>query len=475
MSFSPSMKSSFFVHYSKATVLTIISLFVVVVACRQPVEFEDSELDERLSGGDATVFDEGSGAFGHAFAGMSVRDEQVHGIGDKFFEALYVSAPAPLFAGLGPVYNSRSCVSCHIGDGRGTPPPDNNSPFQGMLFKLATGNNDAHGAPEGVDGFGGQLQDKAIAGAKPEGSVNVVYTYEDVTLQGGEKAQLRKPDYTLTNLYKTMGGNVQLSPRVANPVFGVGLLETIADESILQHADPNDADNDGISGKVNYVYNYVTKTPRAIGKFGLKGGSPDAKTQVAKALNQDMGLTTSVFPQKSAKGQEQMTWAFMQQPFDIHDTVLQALTFYVKTLAVPARRNTTDPVVKAGQQIFRNLNCIGCHVDKHITNTDVSFKLLSGQLIRPYTDLLLHDMGAGLADGYSEFDATGNEWKTPALWGLGLTQRVSGHTHLLHDGRARNITEAILWHGGEAEKSKKQFVQLSTADREALLKFLNSL
>jgi CxxC motif-containing protein (DUF1111 family) len=468
---------SLFSHskFNTLATLFVVVLFISLLACREPNDFSDDALDERMSGGDVTVFDEGSGAFGHAFAGMTARDAEVHGIGDQFFEAAYVSAPAPRFAGLGPVYNSRSCISCHIGDGRGTPPANSSDVLQGMLFKLATGNTDVFGAPQGVDGFGGQLQDKAIAGAQPEGSVNVVYSFQTVILKDGTPVELRQPNYTLTNLYKPIAGGIQTSPRVANPVFGVGLLEAISDASILQHADPNDADKDGISGKVNEVYNYATNQPHAIGKFGLKAGSPDAKTQVAKALNQDMGLTTSIFKNKSAHGQVQMNAAFLQAPYDIHDTILNALVFYVKTLAVPARRNVNDPVVKAGQQLFKNIGCVSCHVDKHITETDVRFKLTSGQVIRPYTDLLLHDMGAGLADGYEEFSATGTEWKTPALWGLGLTRKVSGHTNLLHDGRARNITEAILWHGGEAETSKQQFQNLSTADRNALLKFLNSL
>lgn len=463
-------------YYLSSLTLVAISVFILLFACRQPVEFPNDELDERMSGGDdATVFDEGAGAFGHALATLSSRDNNVHAIGDKFFGAPFVSAPAPFFAGLGPVYNSRSCISCHIGDGRGNAPANNGDVLQGMLFKLGVNGIDDHGAPLGVDGYGGQLQDKAIAGARPEGAVNVTYTYSGITLSDGTTVPLRKPAFQLTNLYRPMTGIVTLSPRVANPVVGVGLLEAIEEESILRHADPDDADGDGISGKVNRVYNYVTRQPGMIGRFGLKAGSPDAKTQVAKALNQDMGLTTSIFKNKSALGQEQMSAAVLQLPYDIHDTVLQALTFYVQTLAVPARRNVADPVIRAGQAIFKNIGCISCHVDKHITRTDVAFRSISGQVIRPYTDLLLHDMGPELADGYAEFSATGNEWKTPALWGLGLTLKVSGHTNLLHDGRARNITEAIVWHGGEAEKARQQFVNLSRSDREALLKFLNSL
>lgn len=455
--------------------LTIVSaLCLAVYACREAEPFSDEQLDERLSGGDATVYDEGGGAFGHELPGMSSRDADVHGIGDKLFEAPFVTAPAPLYAGLGPVYNSRSCISCHVADGRGRPPQAGEQ-MQSMLFKLSLGNTDAFGAPAGVPGFGGQLQDKAIAGTRPEGSVSISYTTEDVTLSDGVKVQLRKPVYTVVNAYQPLPQGVLLSPRVANPVFGLGLLEEIEESSILAHSDPNDADHDGISGRPNYVYDYLHHRPHVMGRFGWKAASVDVKTQTAKALNQDMGITTSLFPQKSALGQEQMNGATIQKPYDLHDTLWQAVSFYSKTLAVPARRNVNDAVVRAGRDVFTRIGCGKCHVDVHITRTNVAFPPLSGQVIRPYTDLLLHDMGDGLADGFTEFEANGHEWRTPALWGLGLTQRVNGHTFLLHDGRARNITEAILWHGGEAEGVRNRFIQLNTAEREALLKFLNSL
>lgn len=458
----------------RLTVAILCALSLAVYACREAEPFADEQLDERLSGGDATVYDEGGGAFGHELPGMSPRDADVHAIGDKLFEAPFVTAPAPLYAGLGPVYNSRSCISCHVADGRGRP-PQNGEQMQSMLFKLSLGETDKFGAPSGVPGFGGQLQDKAIAGVRPEGSVQIQYTTQEVTLNDGVKVQLRKPIYTVVNTYKPLPSNVQLSPRVANPVFGLGLLEEIEESSILKHADPHDADQDGISGKPNYVYDYLHQRSHVLGRFGWKAASVDVKTQTAKALNQDMGITTSLFPQKSAHGQEQMNGVTVQTPYDLHDTLWQAVSFYSKTLAVPARRNVTDPVVRAGRDVFKRIDCAKCHVDVQITRTNVAFPALSGQVIRPYTDLLLHDMGEELADGFPEFDANGNEWRTPALWGLGLTQRVNGHTLLLHDGRARNITEAILWHGGEAQASRNQFIRLSTAEREALLKFLNSL
>lgn len=452
----------------------VLAFITVMHACRKAEPFPDEQLDERMSGGDATVFDEGGGAFGHAVPGMNWRDEEVHDLGDKLFEAPFVTAPAPLYGGLGPVYNSRSCASCHIGDGRGKPPV-NGEAMQSMFLKLAMHGADPHGAPLGVPGFGGQLQDKAIAGVQPEGTAKVTYTFFNITLADGKEVQLRNPEYSITNTYTAMPAGVITSARVANPLVGLGLLETIEEQSILKHADENDQDGDGISGRPNHVYDYIHKKNRVLGRFGWKASSVDVKTQTAKALNGDMGITTSLFAQKSAYGQEQMKAAFVQTPYDLHDTMWQAVSFYTKTLAVPARRNTDDAVVKAGQVIFKNVDCVKCHVDVHMTQTNVAFSPLSGQVIRPYTDMLLHDMGAGLADGYSEFEANGNEWRTSPLWGLGLTQRVSGHTYLLHDGRARNITEAILWHGGEAEASKQKFVQLNTSERNALLKFLGSL
>ncbi len=443
-------------------------------ACHKAEIFPDNELDERLSGGDLTVFDESSGAFGHPFAGLSFRDGQVHGIGDKMFEVPFVTAPAPLYAGLGPVYNSRSCISCHIADGRGRPPAPGEQ-MQSMLFKVSLDGTDQFGAPIGVPGFGGQLQDKGVAGARPEGSVSISYSDIAVKLADGTLINLRKPTNTIVNAYIPFPAAAHLSPRVANPVVGLGLLDAIEEGSILANEDPADRDKDGISGRANYVYDYRNKRAGVLGRFGWKAATSDVKTQTAKALNQDMGITTSLFQHKSAFGQEQMKAIVEGPSYDLNDTLWQALSFYASTLAVPARRNVNDPEVRKGQYIFRQALCINCHSDKHITRTNMVFPAVSAQVIRPYTDLLLHDMGVDLADGFSEFGADGNEWRTPALWGLGLTQRVSGHTFLLHDGRARNITEAILWHGGEARESRDRFARLTKADREALLKFLNTL
>jgi CxxC motif-containing protein (DUF1111 family) len=263
-----------------------------------------------------------------------------------------------------------------------------------------------------------------------------------------------------------------ISPRMAPPVFGVGLLENIPESTILSFADENDADGDGISGKPNYVYNsYSGKTE--LGRFGLKANNPNILLQVAGAYQQDIGVTNYVFKNESSAGQSQSDG--LNDDPELPDSILNAVAFYVRTLAVPARRNTTDPDVMAGEKIFTQINCSGCHKPTVQTGVNVAYPYLSNQRIHPYTDLLLHDMGDALADNRPDFLATGKEWRTAPLWGIGLFQKTNGVPFYLHDGRARTLEEAILWHGGEAEKSKQQFMRLSQSDRSKLIKFLNSL
>lgn len=440
----------------------------IIYSCRKPQALEDSEWDERMSGGDCTVFDESAGAFGNVINGLSDEDKRVHGVGDGFFDKTFVpvSTTSPA-VGLGPVFNQLSCVRCHINAGRGSPPLSG-QPYQSMFFKLSVPGVDTHGAPLPVPGYGAQLQDKAIAGTNPEGTVVITYNYITEKLADGTDVQLRQPIYQFANLYTSMPANVLYSPRVSRSNFGMGLIEAISEESILRSADPNDINGDGISGKVNYVYDYITHQGNCIGRIGWKASVPNIKNQVAKALNEDIGVTTSIFPVEYETTQQ-------GGKIELPDSIVNALTFYMKTLAVPARRNVKDEAVRTGKKLFIVSGCVKCHADKHETATDVSFKPLSGQIIRPYSDFLLHDMGPALADGRPEFDATGNEWRTPPLWGIGLNQRVNGNTNLLHDGRARNYTEAVMWHGGEAQSAKDNFKKLTKTERDALVKFLESL
>ena len=270
-----------------------------------------------------------------------------------------------------------------------------------------------------------------------------------------------------------MTGNYYLSPRLAPPVFGLGLLENIPESAILSFADETDKDGDGIKGHANYVYNPQTNQ-REIGRFGLKANTSTIKVQVATAYQQDMGVTSMIRNREASWGQPQCA-GISDDKYDLPDSTLKAVTFYVKTLAVPARRDVEDAEVKRGETLFNQLNCSGCHRTTVQTGIDIGVPALSNQRIHPYTDLLLHDMGEGLADGYTDYLANGNEWRTAPLWGIGLFEKTNGTPYYLHDGRGRTIEEAILWHGGEAEKAKSNFTKLNKTDRQAVIRFLRSL
>ncbi len=451
-------------------VTALLCLPVFLMMCRKADQFDETQYDPRLSGGLATVFDETSRAFGHEIDGMNEADIHAHEVGDRSVEQTFVTAPAPVNSGLGPVFSNVSCISCHHNDGKGSP----TSGFvnSSMLFRLSILGTDAHGGPLPVPGFGLQLQDLATFGVTPEAKVAISYSNQIITFPDGEIVTLRVPAYTINNPYTPLPGTYLFSPRMAPPFFGLGLLQNISETTILSHADETDSDGDGISGKANYVWDaYLNKT--MIGRFGMKANTATILTQVAAAYSQDMGVTNYLFPTESSFGQPQ--YDNRNDDTELQDSVLNGVAFYIKSLAVPARRNVLDPVNISGEQIFKQINCSSCHLPTVQTGVDVTFPQLSNQRIHPYTDLLLHDMGAGLADNRPDFLATGSEWKTPALWGIGLFERTNGTPFYLHDGRARTIEEAILWHGGEAETSKNKFKELSTSDRKALVKFIKSL
>jgi len=455
----------------KTTVLLfIVSITTLFAMCRKAQPFSEDSYDERLSGGIATIFDETSRAFTHAISGLSDNDMHAHELGDAAFEQTYVSAPAPVNSGLGPIFNNVSCISCHHNDGKGTPTAGDVT--SSLLFRISTSDMNDFGGPAGMSGYGGQLQDNSVFGKQAECKVNISYSNVSYTYPDGETVTLRKPTYTMQNAYMHITGAYSLSPRLAPPVFGLGLLENIPESTILSYADENDADHDGISGRPNYVYNAATKR-KELGRFGLKANTATVKTQVAGAFNQDMGITSSIVPVESCFGQPQ--YDGRGDDPELPDSILNAVAFYVRTLAVPARRNVTDPEVKHGKDLFNQLNCSGCHKPVVQTGVDLTLPAISNQRIQPFTDLLLHDMGDGLADNYSDFLANGKEWRTAPLWGIGLFEKTNGTPYYLHDGRARTIEEAILWHGGEAEQSKTRFSQLSKTDRQAVIKFIRSL
>jgi len=426
---------------------------------------------EIQSGGAATVKESDNTAFSRPAPNLSSSSLKKHNAGDAHFEAAFVTAPAAINSGLGPLFDNVGCTSCHVNDGRGKPFLSNGK-ISSVLVRLSK-NGDQPGFPIPVPGFGLQLQNHAIFGKKPEGTFKVTYEYITKVLADDTKIELRKPTYHIENPYTPLPYNTHLSVRTAPPVFGIGLLAAIPKDQILAHADPDDIDHDGISGKPNFVLNNSTGQ-KQLGRFGWKANQPTVIQQVASAYNQDMGVTSPYYPNENVYQNPDARDSLNDDP-EISKKTLEATTFYTKTLGVPAKRNLDDPEVVRGKKIFNKVGCNSCHVARYTTRGDADVPALSNQVIFPYTDLLVHNMGEGLADHRADYEASGNEWRTPPLWGIGLTEIVNGHQSFLHDGRARSIMEAILWHGGEAKQSKDYVKHLSKSDREALVAFVKSI
>lgn len=430
------------------------------------------DMSRLYAGGETTVFLENSFAFSSPADNLSGENLMKHLDGDLAFEQAFVTPPALVNQGLGPIFNNNSCIGCHPGDGRAPHPTDVNG-FTGLFLRVSVPGTDEFGGPKPVPGFGDQIQQNAVYGVQAEAKVDVTYTETVVTLDDGISVTLRKPVYHLVDTYIPLPSNLMMSPRVGPPVFGLGLLEAISEEDILAYADEDDLDKDGISGKPNYVWNFATSALE-LGRFGWKAISPTVLQQCAGAYNNDMGVTNPYFPVESSNGQSNGLEDLGADP-ELSKQDLEDVAFYCLTLGVPAPRNIEDEAVLKGANLFSEIKCAGCHVPKYTTGNYPSIPEVSNQTIYPYTDMLLHDMGFGLADDRPSFNANGQEWKTRPLWGIGLTKVVGGHTHFLHDGRARNITEAILWHGGEASGSVNTFKALSADERTALIKFIESL
>ena len=496
--------------------------------------------EERLSGGDTTVFVTGEDAFSQRPQAIA-DDFRLDGnftSGDHIFRTPHENA--------GPLLNTSNCQGCHLNDGRGVLPSDQDTPFTSMLVKIGS----ADGAPDPV--YGSQIQtfaeqsfttsdfqsgwpvfDGSLNGDQLVGEAFTFIRYEDLSgaYPDGEPYTLRKPVYYVKDMsFGPFVSDIRFSPRIAPQVFGAGLLEAIPADHILTLADPNDTDNDGISGRPSMVKNLITEATE-IGRFTYKAQTPSVLQQAAAAYLGDMGITSFMFPDENCTSAQIACLNKAEQETevgditDLSDREMALVEFYNRVLAVPARRgynratDSWDPTIAAGRAQFFNLGCVNCHTPRHVTAESAGSLLgeitltglepnaepiavLSNQTIYPYTDLLLHDMGGscvvtqetlagdscssgsechyvqrceGLADGLIQGDASGTEWKTPPLWGLGLVQTVNPRSTFLHDGRARTIEEAILWHGGEAESSKQNFRNLPSANRAELLSFLESL
>ncbi|MDP3846449.1 MAG: di-heme oxidoredictase family protein [Pseudomonas sp.] len=457
-------------------------LLLSLGACDQPAP--QAEPGEALSAGSATVQSSDRNAFSQPSANLSALRRLNFSVGNSFFRNPWVMAPSTTTArdGLGPLFNTNGCQNCHIKDGRGHPPTPNAVSAASMLVRLSiaagpadVGTLERQGSvPEPV--YGGQLQDMAIPGTAPEGKLRLDYDYQQLQFADGTAIELRQPRLQISQLgYGPLHPATQFSARVAPPMIGLGLLEAIGEASVLANADPEDNNGDGISGRANRVWD-DQQARTGLGRFGWKAGQPNLNQQNAHAFAGDMGLTTALLPSDDCRpSQTDCRAALNGGTPEVSEHILALVLFYSRNLGVPARRQVADPQVLAGKALFQQAGCASCHTPRFTTAAEAAEPELANQLIRPYSDLLLHDMGEGLTDNRPEFLANGREWRTPPLWGIGLTETVSGHTQFLHDGRARNLLEAIIWHSGEAEATKQQVLQFDRQQRAALLAFLQSL
>jgi CxxC motif-containing protein (DUF1111 family) len=423
------------------------------------------------SGDSTTTYDITDAAFSIPSPNMTDPKEIAqHEEGDEEFEDAFVTDAASEHAGLGPVFDNVSCEGCHAGDGRGRPPRLGEI-AESFLVRISYPGRDATGAPNAATGFGGQLQLRAIPGSEPEASLSIAYSMVTGQFADGETYSLRVPSYSFTSDYQPISKKMLFSPRVAPVNFGLGLLEAIPEATLLAKEDPNDRDGDGISGVANRVWDAAAQRT-VVGRFGWKAGAPNLIQQTAGAYNGDMGVTSSLFPAESCEGDRPEC---ARHAPEVSDEVILEVARYMQTLGVPARRDLDDPVATKGEVVFYQVGCAACHTPTVETGWLAGVSSVTNQTIHPYTDLLLHDMGNDLADDRPDFQATGREWRTPPLWGIGLVRTVNGHTEFMHDGRARSLMEAVLWHGGEAKRSRDAVIAIASDARAALIKFLESL
>ena len=446
-----------------------------------------------LSGGALTVNDATATAYSHPAANLTAEQTELFALGHQMFHnrwAFFWFENA--IFGRGPTSNAQACTTCHDGNGRGMAPgdaavtqPDGEhldqnitvpfEPAPNAVIRVSLPGTDQHNGPRFHPHYGDQLQIFGVKGVVPaEASFEVRWQHHLVTLQDGTEVQLREPELHISDLaFGPLGEGAMTGLRRSPPVFGLGLLEAVPQSTIDELAAR--AKPDGIAGRVNYVWDPETQQTVA-GRFGLKANHPSLREQIAVAFFNDIGLSSPLFPDQNcpeiqASCEEQMLFATPE----ITPLRLAGTELYLRALAVPARRNIDDPQVKRGEAIFESARCAICHVPELRTGEFEAFPQAANQRIQPYTDLLVHDMGEGLADNRPDYLASGRDWRTPPLWGIGLSKTVNSAHNFLHDGRARTFEEAILWHGGEAQVSRDTYANLDKGDRDALIAFLMSL
>ena len=371
--------------------------------------------------------------------------------------------------GLGPLFNASSCAACHPSTGRRQVPPQGELTSPGLIVRLSIGSDPVTGAPTPDPTYGDQLQDLASGDGEGEASVFTNYVVQQNFFGDGTLYEILWPVNIRDRTQGPLTEGIRSSARIGSQLAGMGLLEAVPDEQILALADPNDANGDGISGRPNGVWNPRTEQIE-LGRFGWKANVVELDQQIAGAFHGDMGLTTSRFPNGNCTDVQDVC---PDSPTpEVSDEQLAVIGTYVRGLVVPEPRELSEEA-EQGQQHFRDFGCASCHTET-LTTGDHPIEALANQTIRPYTDMLLHDLGGDMADNRPDFGANGVEWRTAPLWGLGLVP-VEGDRGLLHDGRARTIEEAILWHGGEGARSRAIYINAELQARAELIAFLETL
>ena len=433
-------------------------------------------------GGDTTVVTHGPRAF-RSIAPNADNDLVFDFLfGQRMFDVVWDDAViSPALDGLGPTYNRTACRECHEGNGRGQPPENVGAEMKSILVRLSVPGTDQHGGPKPVPNYGDQLQDRSVQGVRAEGKAIMEWEEIEGEYGDGTPYSLRKPTIKFLGLRDgEMPDDVMTSARVAAQVLGLGLLQSIPEENLYALADPDDANGDGISGRVNVAWDAVNEK-MATGRFGWKANVPTIHHQSAGAALGDMGMTTALFQENLCEPiqtdciEMAATRAAQIGTPEIVPELFDPIVLYLKHVGVPRQRDADSPAVKRGEQLFRGIGCVGCHMPTQVTDENAEYPALRNQVFHPFTDLLLHDMGEGLADGRPDFEASGSEWRTAPLWGIGMVHDVGEFNFYLNDGRARSLSEAILWHGGEAENPREVFRNLAKDQRDDILAFLNSL
>jgi CxxC motif-containing protein (DUF1111 family) len=452
---------------------------------------DDALTPDEQTGGATTVAATGRNAFSFAAANLNDDERTRFAVGNSFFRRNWVEAPSSTAArdGLGPHFIARSCGGCHVQSGRGAPPDytkplnANSEPPVALLLRLSIPGEGPHGGPRPDPIYGDQLRTLAVPGVRVEGRV----TMQVRTLRGsfadGTRYTLRQPRFGVANLaYGPASKDLMIGPRLAPQLIGMGLLESIPEQEILGNAARQAAAPGPVKGQVNSVWDAFAQRMMP-GRFGWKANVATVAHQTAAAFVGDIGITSARFPEESCTFTQDDCRAAPRgakgEAPEIDDRTLGDVVFYQASLAPPARRAPNDAQVLRGRTLFEQAQCVACHRPSYVTGDSplpaFASPALKGQTIWPYTDLLVHDMGEGLADGRPDFKASGRHWRTPPLWGVGLIRDVNDHQQLLHDGRARGVLEAVLWHGGEADASRRQVLKMSAAERAALVRFVESL